>query len=275
VNAPATNRPTANDQSTTETWRAANASKDALGLFAREHVVMGNYTNSSWQSNVSSWVNNANNKSKEDAGLDGVHNTKAGVDGVLGTADDDVLEGDNVWTVSYYTAQDLAAGLIPAGKSVGDAVPGSGEDIDGDGSFDNATSMTEFNIPVALNATNWAGNVPAGSPTFASISSNSINRIDGALYTNHALAGLITSSAGSINLNGSIVSRNEAIIYSVPSGSSINMNHDERLSGHGGDIFGFYNPIAWEPLQLSSWQFDRSLSGLVCDPATVLSQYLP
>src|SRR6185295_1342553 len=94
LNPPTTWRPATNSEADTEAWLSANMGKDALGLFAREHVVVGDYTNSSWQSYVNSWVNDPLNKSKEDAGLDGVQNTKAGMDGIMGTADDDVLEND-------------------------------------------------------------------------------------------------------------------------------------------------------------------------------------
>jgi len=255
---PTTPRPGSNTEAATEAWLTANLAKDALGLFAREHVVIGNYTNSSWQSNVSSWVNHPLNKSKEDAGSDGVQNTRSGADGILGTADDDTLEDDGAWTVSTYTAADAVAGLIPAGKNIGDVIPGSGEDIDGDGVFDNTTAMSEFNVPAALNNTNWAGNVLGGTTaTFSSISTLNISQIDAAFYTNHTLAALMINSGGNIKMNGSIVSRNESIIYGA---NQIIMNHDERLSGRGGDFFGFYVPKAWDPLEIRQWEFSKALS---------------
>src|SRR3970282_1193272 len=99
-----------NDQATVEAWRQAAQSKDALGLYAAEHVVISNYTSSSWQSYVSSWVYHPLNKSIEDAGMDGIHNTKYGQDGIAGTADDDPLEGDNQWTITRYNATDLSKG---------------------------------------------------------------------------------------------------------------------------------------------------------------------
>ncbi len=255
---PTTPRPASNSEASTEAWLTTNLNKDALGLFAREHVVIGNYTNSSWQSNVSSWVNHALNKSKEDAGADGVQNTRNGVDGVLGTADDDTLEDDGTWTVSRYSAADAAAGLIPSGKSIGDVIPGSGEDIDGDGAYDNTTQMSEFNAAAALNNANWAGNVlGAGTSTFGSISTLNISQVDAAFYTNHTLAALMTNYGGDIKMNGSIVSRNESIIYGA---NQIIMNHDERLSGRGGNSFGFYVPKAWDPLEVRQWEFSKSLS---------------
>jgi len=274
VNGPTTFRPATNDQTTTEAWRLDAQSKDALGLFAGEHVVVGNYTGSSWQSYVSSWVNHPLNKSSEDAGSDGVHNTKAGLDGVLGTADDDTLEEDGVWTVSRYTSEDAAAGLIPPGKSVGDVIPGSGEDIDADGAYDGTTVMSQFNIPASLTSTNWAGNVPSGTPTFASISTYNIRRIDASLYTNHTLAALMTpGSTVDINMNGTIVSRNESIIYGA---KRILMNHDERLSGQGGGIFGFSSPVTWEPLDVGNWSYDKDLpAALLSSPDSIVAYYAP
>ncbi|MBI4602803.1 MAG: hypothetical protein HY721_12675 [Planctomycetes bacterium] len=258
VNAPATPRPASNDQATVEAWRQAAASKDALGLYSAEHIVIGNYTDSQWQSYVSSWVNHPYNKSIEDAGLDGIHNTKAGMDGVLGTADDDTLEGDGTWTVTLYTAEDQAKGIIPPGKSVGDVVPGSGEDIDGDGKKDNATQMSDFNIPSSLSSTLWDGNAPPTPTAFSSVSTLNIPRIDATLYTNHTLAALmIVPSNQDIQFNGAIISRNESIIYGA---RNIIMNHDERLSGGGGETFGMSVPVSWKPLTLASWEYDTQVA---------------
>ncbi len=274
VNPPATSRPASNDQATVEAWRQAALSKDALGLYAAEHVVISNYTDSSWQSYVSSWVNHPLNKSVEDAGMDGIHNTKYGQDGIAGTADDDPLEGDGKWTVTRYNATDLSKGLIPPGKTPGDVVPGSGEDIDGDGKQDNATQMSEFNIPASLQASLWAGNVPAGTPSFGSVSTLSVTRIDAVLYTNHTLAALMLAPAGTdVNFNGAIISRNESIIYSA---RNINMNHDERLTGGGGDLFGLDVPITWKPMTISNWEYDKELSpAVLADPALIAEYFTP
>ena len=102
-----------------EAWRAASADKDSLGLFAREHIVVGDYTKSVWQNNVSAWINHPLNKSEEDAGADGIQNTRDGLDGVPGTADDDVLEDDGQWTVSNYTQDDADNGADAAESNRG------------------------------------------------------------------------------------------------------------------------------------------------------------
>jgi len=267
VNGPATPRPTSNDQATVEAWRAAAQGKDSLGLFAREHVVIGNYTDPTWQSYVSSWVNHPLNQSSEDAGIDGIQNTADGPDGIAGTADDDVLEGDGEWTVSYYTQEDADAGLIPGGFSVGDAIPGSGEDIDGDGTFDGTTQMSEFDIPASLDPANWDGNLTTSYASFADVSTVNISHLDAAFYTNHTLAALMINWGGDIEINGSIVSRNESIIYGA---NSIQMNHDERLSGRGSSASGFESAVGWDPIEPLQWEFEKALpAGIAEDPDSI------
>ncbi|MEZ5975385.1 MAG: hypothetical protein R3E96_11255 [Planctomycetota bacterium] len=106
-------RPQHNFQDQTEAWLTASKNTDFLGLFSAENIVVGDFTNPSWRSNVGAWMTSSMNQSAEDAGEDGIPNTAAGRDGILGTADDDVLEGDGVFTVEFYSAADAAAGMIP------------------------------------------------------------------------------------------------------------------------------------------------------------------
>jgi hypothetical protein len=54
-------------------------------------------------------------------------------------------------------------------------------------------------------------------------------RLDGVLYTNHALAGYV--AADDITFNGSLVSRDDAIVFN---GDSLTINHDLRLVGDQG-----------------------------------------
>ncbi|MHC4663987.1 MAG: hypothetical protein ACYS8W_20180 [Planctomycetota bacterium] len=230
---------------------------DGLGLFAREHIIMGDYSSSSWQSSVSSWVNNPLNESEEDAGLDGLPNTAAGQDGIVGTDDDDLLEGDGVWTVEYYTQQHADWGLIPPGMSIGDAIPGTGEDIDGDGAYDPRTSMNEFYIdgnPGGAFDPNLWHNLPGGVTNYNQVATSNIGNIHAAMYTNHTIAGRIASDApnGNLLILGAVISRNEAIIYSA---KNFYMHHDLRLLG-GGGAFGFDLPKTWRPVFTSVYQVD-------------------
>jgi len=237
-------------ESELEGWLADNQSADALGLFAREHVVCGDYTNSSWQYYVNNWVNDQRNKSEEDAGLDGIPNTKEGRDGTLGTDDDDVLEDDDEWTVEHYTQEDADRGIIPPGFSVGDAIPETGEDIDGDGQYDPTTLMSEFNVDVSLDAANWAGNMPAGVSAYSAISTTDLTKLDGAFYTNHTIAALTLAWDDDLHMRGCVVSRNEAIVYGT---KTIQLHYDLRLYG-GGESFGFFLPKTWAPVRTLLWQ---------------------
>ena len=260
LNGPATPRPASNDEATVESWLAANQAADAMGLFAREHVVVGDYTHHYFGHYVGNWLNHPLNASSEDAGADGIQNTALGPDGIAGTADDDVLEGDGVWTVDYYTAIDDAAGLIPPGYSVGDPIPGSGEDIDGDGIQDHAIALSDFNLQDAISdASAWAGNRPATASNFSDVSSIYIDKLESSIYTNHAVAALMLNFGGTIEINGSIVSRNESLVYGA---DHLYMNHDPRLLGSDvARTYGVQMPIDWEPLEITTWTFvDSSMS---------------
>jgi hypothetical protein len=259
-NAPTSARPADNSEATTEAWLTANRDKDFCGLFARENVVLGDHTSSTWRSYVGGWLAHPMNSSKEDAGEDQVPNTRRGKDGILDTADDDVLEGDGRWTVERYTAQDLALGLIPPGKHVDDPIPGTGEDIDGDGVFDDTLTLADLDFDTALNST-WWGNMP-GSVTYDNIANMAMTRVDSVFYTNHAFA-WTTLPSTMINVNGAIVSRNESIIYGGP---GINMNYDCRLLGGHNGIAGSLLPKTPAPVRTLSW------SMLDWDPNLTYSQ---
>jgi len=244
------------DKNQMEDWVASSGDADSLGLFAREHVVIGDYTNNYWQYYVNRWVNDYRNKSEEDAGADGIPNTKAGRDGILGTADDDVLENDNTFTVERYTQEMADKGLIPEGKGVGDAIPGTGEDIDGDGQYDPTTRMSEFDAPDLKNKY-WVaetGNdndaLGAHKRPFSDISTvYDLTQIDAAIYTNHTVAALTLAYGEEMVFNGCVVSRNEAIVYGT---TGLKFNYDFRLLG-GGEMFGFHLPKTWKPVEVKTW----------------------
>jgi len=243
VNPPATPIAASTSESDVETWLSDNEDKDALGLFAREHVVIGDY-NHAYYSYVNSWMSNADNESKEDSGEDLIPNTILGRDGIASTADDDVLEGDGVWTVDYYQAGDT----IPDGFSLGDAIPGTGEDIDGDGVYDGTTNPTALYISDSLEPALWEG-MSNTYGSYSDISTSSIEKIEAAIYTNHTCAALVLAWGTDFILNGCLVSRNEAFVYGA---DSLTINHDARLLG-GGDAFGFYLPRTWTDVQVLGW----------------------
>jgi len=249
VDPPATALPSDSTQATTEAWLSANWEKDFLGLFSAENVVVGDHTDPTWQTYVSGWMASSLNKSDEDAGEDGIPNTAAGKDGIYGTADDDVLEGDGIFTVETYTALDAAMGLIPAGYAVGDAIPGTGEDIDGDGQYDGTTTMADIAFDHALNTSYWGGNMPAaGIASYDTIATLGADRLDATFYTNHTFA-YVVFGGSKAQINGAVICRNEDIVYGTP---SIEFNYDNRLLGRNSGLAGDLLPkIAGTPIILS------------------------
>jgi hypothetical protein len=229
-------------QAASAAWRQANQDRTGLGLFARENIILDNYKDSTWRSNVSSWLNNSLNESKEDLGLDGLPNTN------------DPGEGDGEWTVDYYTQDDYDRGLIPPGKVIGDVIPGSGEDIDGDGTYDGRISLTDFEMATALNTTNWGGNLPAGATSISDLDNPAgprrLKEVYALMYTNHALAGQFGYSATQVKFFGGWVSRVEATITGT---SNTLFTHDERFTG-GGKAYGFILPRTKSQVMVVTWR---------------------
>ena len=230
-------------------WIAENGSKPALGLFAREHVVAGDYGDNSWRNYVSRWVDDYRNESDEDSGEDQLPNTRAGRDGIMGTEDDDILEGDGVFTIEHYTQDDYERGIIPY-EMIGGPIPGTGEDIDGDGVYDPRTEMSEFYLSdTNLQSSDWGGNLPQGGVDYLSVTTDTITQIDAAIYTNHAIAMLTRARARDMVFNGCIVSRNEAIIYGT---DRLVMNYDPRLL-NASENFSLFLPRAWDSPSVVYW----------------------
>ncbi|MDP2895087.1 MAG: hypothetical protein Q8Q12_00840 [bacterium] len=230
-------------------WREANAEKDGLGLFARENIIIGDFTDATWKGTVQSWLNNSANESAERAnGLDHMPNTS------------DSGEGDSTWTVDSYTQEDLEAGLIPPGKGVGDVVPGSGEDIDGDGVTDGRIGTNDFSLPAALKTQYWGGWTPPeivwplSGINYGQFLNQAgafcLNHIDALMYTNHATAGAWGKNSPGTHILGGIVSRVEAIVLYT---GSADWTHDERFTG-GGEEFGFLLPRVKSPIAIVHWR---------------------
>jgi hypothetical protein len=250
VNPPSSPRPNNNKQNATEHWLTNNWNKDFLGLFAKENIVIGDFTHWLWQYYVGSWMADPLNTSAEDAGLDGIPNTRAGKDGIMGTADDDVLEGDGMFTIQHYTASDAALGLIPAGKNVGDPIPGTGEDIDGDGVYDPQTTLANVLNTTPLDTTHWGGNMPpTGIANYSDIATLYANHMDAVFYTNHTFCWTVLGGEDA-QVNGAVVSRNEDIIYGTP---SIQFNQDCRLLGGASGMAAGMLPQTVQPVQVLRW----------------------
>ncbi len=251
LNGPDTTRPANNTQAATEAWLSTNWNRDFLGLFSAENVVVGDYTDNLWRHHVGGWMASNMNSSVEDAGEDGIPNTFAGMDGIIGTADDDILEGDGVFTVEHFTAADEAMGIIPEGFQIGDVIPGSGEDIDGDGVFDGQSGLGDLDMQKPMNTGHFAGNMPAGGiRDYSDIGSLQATNLDAAFYTNHSFCYLVLGGE-SARINGAMVARNENIVYGTP---SMEVNYDSRLLGGSTGAAGTMLPSALAPLEIIQWR---------------------
>jgi len=239
-------------------WIEANASKDLVSFQTRENVVLADYTKSTWTryiTNPGGWLRDYRNDGSEDVGIDGIFGNQTSSSNPYGGSS---KERDGYWTVELLnnsTGERVEADLtissgavtIPSGFTV---VPGSGEDVDGDGSYDRAYTYSNFQLAASWIPANYL-NCPTSSSenTFSKFADSKVGRIDGTIYTNHALAGCFYNNS---NVNGALVARNEAMIVY---GSAITLNHDERLTkwGSGAMDYSMYlsrvkgvATVAWE-----------------------------
>ncbi len=279
------------DEEDIEAWRSLTINSppagtyhvrdaDMVGLFARENIIIGRFPDGSYWNHVDHWLADPDNESKEDLGLDNLPNTG------------DTNEGNGTWDVRYYGSDgqnQCGSGLIPAGYSVGDVIPGSGEDIDGDARFDDTIRRGRLNrqgLPISgsssfafpenindrLNSaasnpntappldTDGDGLIWRGSPLWLDSSTSHrwsevapnpprINELDAVLYTNHAIAGVYFRGSSGI------CEIYGAFVSRVEAtvGSSISMfTHDPRLLG-GAKDFGIYLPRE-KAIEIRAWK---------------------
>lgn len=257
-----------------QSWVMANKNKDMVTLFASENILIGNVTAGAWKSVIDPWLNSENNKTAEDAGEDGVHNT------------DDPGEDDHVWT--------------PLKDGNNEPIAGTGEDTDGDGEqdyqieFKDLQPKVPFSIPASQNwqDSSWGGNIPASTRNFTdltywnsastypdpanpaqtikpgspavrgnTLTDTGIPQIDGVLFSAHVLGGSFANKFGlqynydAANKNmvpwqgqtwfyGSMICQNEALVDNCPNG--VHYVYDDRLlTGNGLTI-----PKVWNSLEL-------------------------
>jgi hypothetical protein len=220
-----------------DTWVTANADKDIVSFQTRENVVLGDHSKSSWKQYITDsggWLRDYRNDGSEDVGSDGVFGDQTSSGNPYGAS---AKERDGYWTVDLYnatTGERTTADLAISGGSVTiptdwSVVPGSGEDVDGDGDYDGGYSYSDFQMSGSWDPSNFL-NCPtdAANDTWTEFADDRVSKIDGAIYTNHALAGWLENNSV---CNGSLVARNEAMIVGGP---NLTLNHDERLTGTGG-----------------------------------------
>jgi hypothetical protein len=241
-----------------EQWKTDNANADMVAFMTVNNIVAGNHTSSSWQSYITGsggWLSDYRNNGKEDVGVDGVFGDLTSSSNPYNAS---LKEGDGKFTVviadnnGIQQQVDLTVvggvAQVPSGYHI---VPGSGEDIDGDGLYGatyNYNRDINFDTPI----TNFY-NIGSGVSTYADFASSSVARMDGIFYTNHALAGWFT---GGCQFNGSVVARNESMILTS---GNVTLNHDERLSSRYQDLMAMnmyipltkkFSTISWEDVSV-------------------------
>jgi hypothetical protein len=238
-------------------WMEDNEDKDIVSFQTRESVVIGDHTDSSWRYYItgsSGWLRDYRNNGSEDVGVDRLFGKLDSTSDPYGRSE---KERDGYWTVELYnesTGERETRDLQISGGAVSvtsgwRVVPGRGEDIDGDGQFDGPYSYDrDIDFDDNFDDSHFH-NLPAGISSYGDFADFDVNRIDGTLYTNHALAGWFSDNG---QVNGAMVARNESLIVW---GSRLELNHDERLTGTGGTAapYSIYLPrikgltsLSWE-----------------------------
>ncbi len=193
-----------------ESVEESNASKDMLGLVAKGNIVVGDSSSQSWLNTVSPYIKGKRSSSAS----------------VVNSYECDPSDADIGYPSTFggdYTAREYVAG----------------NGYDGSGYFGKVSSTVS-----QTTTRDWYGNrYTTKSTAFSTgvgrryyqtacdddiISSNAgtVNRIDAVLYNNHGIFGTPAAGTGRFNLNGSLVCRDEALIFS---GNGLNFNWDMRL----------------------------------------------
>ena len=245
-------------QARVDQWKTDNQNADMVAFMTVNNIIAGNHTTSSWRNNIiggGGWLSDYRNNGQEDVGVDGVFGDQQSQSNPYGAS---LKEADGFFTViiadnaGHQHQADLpivgGSAQVPSGYHI---VPGTGEDVDGDGRFG---STYDYSRDIGFDdAFTSFYNVSASMTSYADFASSSVARMDGVFYTNHALAGWFT---GGCQFNGSVVARNESMILTS---GSVTMNHDERLSSNYHDLMAMnmyipltksYATISWEDKSL-------------------------
>ncbi|MFH1896947.1 MAG: hypothetical protein ABH886_01710 [Candidatus Desantisbacteria bacterium] len=199
--------PSKSGTSIMDTWVGNNSTKTLLSVSAKGGLVYGNYSSSNWIADE--WLfDNPKRKGmgSEDVGADGIPNTNVHInDGTPNGTWTDPTEGNGVFEPTT-------------------------EDLDGDKSFDGTYTWTDVTVTGSIfrssgTLTTFEGLRKPGTATgplwdptgigtitqYSQTATNMISTIDGVYYTQHFLAGRVANSP---NFHGSLISKDEAIVYS-------------------------------------------------------------
>jgi len=176
-----------------DAWVSSNLNKDLVAFAVRGSVLGGDVNSGDWKGwcyDPAAW------------GLSTVGDeTHLGADGIMGTPDDNIpfLHADGTISTAY--------------------------DADGDGTY-----RGNYNYNNDLTMTTSRANQISGYPTntsgvvsYDTVASNNLSLLEAIFYTNHAFAMRMATSHS--EYHGSVISRNEAIIFN----STCTFTYDSRI----------------------------------------------
>lgn len=185
----------------------ANKTKTFLGLAAQGNIVIGDYTTGQFESKVVSLLGRGSQSITQPYVVDPA-------DTALGYRDYNDNKGRPVFSGDYNRSD---------GGRKTDSSP---RDF-----YESSLPDSDFQALVASNL-----NTPSAAV-----------KLDATLFTNHALAGLVT--ARDLTINGTLVARDDGLIF----GRNLTINHDARLTDPQ-SFARFGLPMSIKRPQLQSWQ---------------------
>ena len=225
-NAPGWSHPDANDAAT----ETANANKDLLGIVAKGNIVVGDSGSSTWLSKVEGYISK---------------NGSSSIVASYACDESDAAIGYPSTFEAGYTAtekvSDLSSGLRQVAATCGGYDAASGQfgkvrkttvtldtgHYEGSGWSRRWVADTESHLNNSYDR-KYYETVCDDAVISALKDSSGISRIDAVLYNNHGIFGTPGRNGYAFNLNGSLVCRDEALIFQT-SKSAINFNWDIRL----------------------------------------------
>ena len=251
VNAPSWGHPDSDDAAVNE----ANDSKDMLGLVAKGNIVIGDSSDTSWHSSVDSYIKSSSSSSvvhsyacdASDANI-GYPSTFAG----------DYTAVEQVGTLTAAQAlkapggYDTASGQFGKIRTVKTYTEGTHTEWQQDrwGRWYQATVQNYVESDAVSYDRRYYETVCSDSVMKSLKSSSGISVVDAILYNNHAVMGTPGRSGTSFNLNGSLVCRDEALIFS---GNGINFNWDFRLRSRDDDTDLLGLPVGPQDPYVYDW----------------------
>ena len=208
-NPPSWSHPDSNDVQN----ESNNASKDMLGLVAKGNIVVGDCSSSSWYSSVGKYIDGRSSSSVVESYACDESDANIGYPAVFG--------GD-------YTAVESVDGnsfgkvrVVDTGETYVEYEPV----YDWRGRQTGTKPVTKHKKAMETSMDRRYYETACDDAILSSFSSD-VACIDAILYNNHGIFGTPNGGSSRFNLNGSLVCRDEALIFS---GNGVSFNWDIRL----------------------------------------------